>query len=778
MKQKLLIVLRFVLIICLLSPLLFSVGCNAGRTYRTVTVEFISDVDCYSDSALKLVRQYAKTLILVAISKKTNELHVYVPDNSAEEFSKKIKENPNVVNAKVWGPIDFPSKEMTKTNKLELIIGFRPSMPCDSDLATNLAHVNKGKILNTDKDLNTMTVEVALNKMYSFITTTIRNKNVEFVETNYAVGELFYTPPDPWYSWQWHLNQIHCPIAWDYTTGNANVIVAILDTGVDYNHPDLKDNIWHDYNGNAGYDYGDNDPDPMDCFGHGTNCAGVVAEAMNNILGCGVAPRVKIMPVKVFRKVNQDGGPGCSLAANNSGQMEDIIQLLKGFEVTCLKDEYVAFFKKYDSAFAKLFTDDPALQSETTALITKYEPALRKLLGKGGYDMPLTGTDIQAITNLIGKIQTKMNVQNMNLAAPNSDFTMFCEGLKAQVNASSDSTIIQTLKNSIYYDQNKPMRDEIFEIDSHGLEIQPGWLASGIRYAANHGAKVISISCGLDHAYIDVDSALDYAYYQKDCVIVAAVGNYTTTDGYQVRYPATSQDVLSVSATTYGDSFWEKSCYGSAVEICAPGEDIYTTGMDDYDILTSNDGTSFSAPQVSGLAALLRSMYPGWANWQVREWICSTAVPLGPEGWDEKFGWGRVDAGAAITNYPAMSITVNGPVDFHVYDPNNRHIGRNNTTGIIERKMPHSYYTGPQETPQRIFILNPAGVYRVDLTGKGTGTYAFVVKGQTNQTVISQQTFTGTISSGQVIQFKVTATASGIPNRPSLTVSKVSAISD
>lgn len=89
--------------------------------------------------------------------------------------------------------------------------------------------------------------------------------------------------------------------AWDRTTGSASVIVAVLDTGVDYNHPDLEENILRDESGRI---IGDNfvsagDRDPMDLSGHGTHVAGIIGARGNNGIGVvGVCHRVSIMPVK------------------------------------------------------------------------------------------------------------------------------------------------------------------------------------------------------------------------------------------------------------------------------------------------------------------------------------------------------------------------------------------------------------------------------------------------------------------------------------------------
>ncbi len=104
--------------------------------------------------------------------------------------------------------------------------------------------------------------------------------------------------------------------AWDLTRGSKAVKIAVIDTGVDYNHPDLKDNMWintQEANGKAGvdddgngfvddvrgYDFANNDADPMDGNGHGTHCSGTIGAVHNNRVGvAGVMADVTIVPVK------------------------------------------------------------------------------------------------------------------------------------------------------------------------------------------------------------------------------------------------------------------------------------------------------------------------------------------------------------------------------------------------------------------------------------------------------------------------------------------------
>jgi subtilisin family serine protease len=127
---------------------------------------------------------------------------------------------------------------------------------------------------------------------------------------------IAYVPNDPLVPSQWNLFQMNVPAAWDLTQGRPEVVVAVLDTGVDYNHPELAPNIWHnpgeipgngiDDDGNGfvdddlGWDFAYGDRDPMDDHGHGTACAGIIAAAGDNgFQMAGIAYRCRVMCVKI-----------------------------------------------------------------------------------------------------------------------------------------------------------------------------------------------------------------------------------------------------------------------------------------------------------------------------------------------------------------------------------------------------------------------------------------------------------------------------------------------
>lgn len=141
--------------------------------------------------------------------------------------------------------------------------------------------------------------------------------SVERVEKDW-VCRLDRVPDDPRYGELWGLSRIAAPAAWDWTTGSREVVVAVIDTGVAINHPDLAANIWtntgevpgngldDDRNGYVddvhGWDFRNGDADPDDAHYHGTHCAGTVGAVGANKIGVtGVAWQVRIMPLKYMQ---------------------------------------------------------------------------------------------------------------------------------------------------------------------------------------------------------------------------------------------------------------------------------------------------------------------------------------------------------------------------------------------------------------------------------------------------------------------------------------------
>ncbi len=124
--------------------------------------------------------------------------------------------------------------------------------------------------------------------------------SVDYAELDYlASGDA--TPNDPYYaSQQYGPQKVQAPAAWDITTGDTNVLAAVLDSGADFAHPDLAGKLV------LGWDYVNNDSDPSDDHGHGTHVAGILGAATNNQQGvAGIAWQVRVLAVKVLDKNNK-----------------------------------------------------------------------------------------------------------------------------------------------------------------------------------------------------------------------------------------------------------------------------------------------------------------------------------------------------------------------------------------------------------------------------------------------------------------------------------------
>ena len=120
-----------------------------------------------------------------------------------------------------------------------------------------------------------------------------KNPRIKFAERDMLLPPAVIIPDDPYYPNAWHLDTINAPEAWDISFGN-NVVVAVLDTGVDAAHPDLDGQLV------AGWNMYDDNADTSDVHGHGTKVAGVVAAFSNNATGVtSIAWQAKIMPVRI-----------------------------------------------------------------------------------------------------------------------------------------------------------------------------------------------------------------------------------------------------------------------------------------------------------------------------------------------------------------------------------------------------------------------------------------------------------------------------------------------
>jgi thermitase len=185
----------------------------------------------------------------------------------------------------------------------ELIVKFKAGT---STNAIKSLHAKAGALVAKTSKLGFQVVKFKSSSVAAMLKKYKANPNVEYAEPNY-IYHAFWTPNDPAFSTkQWGPQKVQADKAWDVTKGNSNVNIAIVDTGVQADHPDLSGKVIN------GWDFVYNDPIPNDANGHGTHCAGVAAAVTNNGVGiAGIAPNVKILAVRV-------------LDANGSGTLENV----------------------------------------------------------------------------------------------------------------------------------------------------------------------------------------------------------------------------------------------------------------------------------------------------------------------------------------------------------------------------------------------------------------------------------------------------------------------
>jgi thermitase len=164
-------------------------------------------------------------------------------------------------------------------------------------------------------------------------------------------------------------------------------------------------------------------------------------------------------------------------------------------------------------------------------------------------------------------------------------------------------------------------------------------LGKAILYAADNGARVANISFQIYNGQFLTDAAK--YLHERGGVVVASAGNTGSLANY-----ADNPYIISVGATNGLDNIEYYSTYGPYVDFAAPGSSIPTTYLGSK--YASFGGTSAAAPVVSGIVALMLSANPSTTPAQVYDNLKMAAIDLGAEGRDYYYGWGRIDANAAV----------------------------------------------------------------------------------------------------------------------------------
>jgi len=226
--------------------------------------------------------------------KKTNEKTVNSNSQKSKDpaASRETRDKWNFNETNLW-------KNFTYTNgdKNRLIVGLEDENSESLHELENIAAKYQAEIVNTISiggEVKAAVVELSFASVAAFAEDVKIMELASYLEPNMKV-QTQWVPNDPYWTNQWGPQKIEADWAWNITTGSATVLVAIVDTGIDYTHPDLAANY-----APLGFDWVNMDADPRDDFGHGTHCAGIVAAVLNNSIGVAGLAQVRIMSEKVL----------------------------------------------------------------------------------------------------------------------------------------------------------------------------------------------------------------------------------------------------------------------------------------------------------------------------------------------------------------------------------------------------------------------------------------------------------------------------------------------
>lgn len=200
------------------------------------------------------------------------------------------------------------------------------------------------------------------------------------------------------------------------------------------------------------------------------------------------------------------------------------------------------------------------------------------------------------------------------------------------------------------------------------MQTETGFLNAGydgIVYAADHGCSVINCSWGATYQNkLFAQDIVNYATFNRNALVVAAAGN---DNNYGLFYPASLENVLSVGGTSWKNEKWSPSNSESSagsnwnkfVDVSAPAANFWSSSKNN-EYTKCYGGTSFSAPQISGVAALVKSVFPNLNSVEIGEQIKVTANSIYSISYNEPFkdllGYGIVDAYRAVSQniYPSV----------------------------------------------------------------------------------------------------------------------------
>lgn len=432
---------------------------------------------------------------------------------------------------------------------------------------------------------------------------------------------------------QWHLSSatasIHADTVWRQTSGSTPV-VAVVDTGVDYTHEDLSGRMWvNPYGtkglpGTYGYDYGDNDVDPMDSDGHGTHCAGTIAATIDNATGiAGISKNSKIMALKVFNSKDESTTSYIIAAfhyinsAMSYGANVVSINCSWGGEGTT-SSTLADLINKIGSqgALFSFATGNSGKNVESSTLSLPFDMTSDYIVSVGA----MTAADLPAAYSNYGPTKVTMFAPGDNILSCTNEQTLLPNIYSAQKQADLLS----------YYDTANNSSQAFRYYSSTELGLAPGGMNDSISYAAgtdfenkaNGGSyrwdiTNISGKSNTVYFYVDVtDLNLNFLqnYYVSSILGLSSQGIEWEHSVMQSAFNnfQTSNRFITVGNRTYFrviglmiGSGTSKTIYIDEIGITKGNPDTNSFGKYEY-----ASGTSMAAPMVTGAIAALAEAFP------------------------------------------------------------------------------------------------------------------------------------------------------------------------
>lgn len=194
--------------------------------------------------------------------------------------------------ARNWGSFAYVNNYYA-----QVVIGLDRSPQGISGSLSRVLAKYDGRIMRQVSDSGSVWAVVAnvpFDTLNAFARDIKGSKLASYIEPNFRF-HVDFTPDDPDFYYQYGLKKIEADKAWDTQRGSSTVLVAVVDTGIDWNHPDLRANYV-----SLGYDWVNNDNNPMDDNGHGTHVAGIIGATINNSIGVAGLAQVRIMAEKAL----------------------------------------------------------------------------------------------------------------------------------------------------------------------------------------------------------------------------------------------------------------------------------------------------------------------------------------------------------------------------------------------------------------------------------------------------------------------------------------------